>query len=312
MKIVFYGSDDFAFEHFQALVRSEHEVCACVTQPDKAKGRGMRVIFSEIKQFALDQSIPVFQPEDLSAEDFVAGLKKMNADLFVVIAYGRFLPEDVLNIPRYFSINVHGSLLPRYRGAAPINWAIINGEKETGLSIIRMNAKMDAGDILATKTIMISEKTTALSLREEMKQVGPDFLVQTIGDIEAQKGEVSFIPQDPAEVTFASKIQKDTGKIDWCCSAHDIARLVRGLLPYPAAYTFFSGKKLKVLESEAVNLSLFSGSPGDIIDVTKESISVVTGEGALKLLYVHLESSKPMSVSSFLLGHQISVGMRLG
>ncbi len=309
MKIVFFGSDDFALVHLKRVINSAHEVCACVTQPDKAKGRGMKVKHSDIKKCALAQDIPVFQPDDLNNTIFVKDLKAMNPDLFIVIAYGRFLPEEVLNIPQIISINVHASLLPRYRGAAPINWAIINGEEQTGLSIIKMNAQMDAGDVIACQSMRIDEEDTSFSLRERMKQISPDFLIETIKKIEAEKGEMQTVSQNPAQVTFAAKITKKLGVIHWNKTSREIHNLVRGLLPWPAAYTYFNHKLLKILESQITDRDSSQYKPGEVIALNQENFIVATQDKALKVLKVHLESSKPMNVRSFLLGHKITPGI---
>jgi len=306
MNIVFFGSDDFAAVHLEALVGSKHKVCACVTQPDKAKGRGMKVSASPVKAAALRKGIPVVQPADLKEQNFRKGLRALGADLFVVIAYGRFLPAEVLAIPRAFSINVHSSLLPEYRGAAPINWAIINGERETGISIMRVTAKMDAGDIIAQKRLKILKADTAASVRARMMETGPRFLLKTIGSIE--KGTYTFTVQDDQKATLAPKLTKGLGQIQWSKPARDINNLARGLLPWPAAYTYYQGKLLKILETEVVPNSFFSYSPGEVAKVDTKGFTVATADQGLLVKAVHLEAAKPMSAYQFMMGHQLGVG----
>jgi len=310
MKIIFFGSDNFALVHLRALIASENQIMACVTQPDRPKGRGMKVVFSDIKKYAMDNHIPLLQPYDLRDNSFIEKLKEFRSDLFVVIAYGKFLTEELLNIPKIFSINVHGSLLPQYRGAAPINWAIIKGEQETGLSIIKMNAKMDAGDILAIKKIEIKAMDTAVTLREKMMDVGPDFLVETIRGFLKEENISRPVIQKDQEATYAPKLTKELGRIDWRKKAVDIHNLIRGLLPRPAAYVFFKNKSLKILESEVIDLGAKGIAAGEVVEVKRESFTVAAADGAIAVKRVQMESCRPMDVESFLLGHRIEVGMK--
>ena len=308
MNIVFFGSDDFAAVHLEALFGSKHKVCACVTQPDKARGRGMEVSASPIKEAALRKGIPVFQPSDLKENTFLKGLKAFEADLFVVIAYGRFLPAEVLALPRTFAINVHSSLLPKYRGAAPINWAIINGERETGISIMRVTAKMDAGDILAQKKLKILKADTAASVRARMMGIGPKLLLKTIDSI--KKGTYTFTVQDDQKTTLAPKLTKELGQIQWNKQAMALHNLARGLLPWPGAYTFYQGKLLKILETEVVSSSFLAYSPGEVAGVDKKGFTVATADQGLLVKAVHLEASKPMSAYQFMMGHQLKPGFK--
>jgi methionyl-tRNA formyltransferase len=311
MRIVFFGSDDFALVHLDQLVDSSHQVVACVTQPDKPKGRGMRVTYSDIKKRAQQGGVPVYQPADLHAPDFVQALRSLGSDLFVVIAYGRFLPDALLAVPKFFSVNLHASLLPKYRGAAPINWAIINGETETGLSIIKMNARMDAGQIISRYAMPIGPEETAACLRERMKTVGPAFLVETLDMIEARAGQVPATDQDAREVTRAPKVTKSMARIDWRQSAQAIHNRVRGLLPRPAAFTYLHQKRMKILHTQVQPMDVSTREPGCVIEVLPESLVVATGAQALKIFKVHMESGKPMDVSQFLRGHPVTPGLRL-
>ena len=308
MNIIFFGSDDFAAVHLEALFDSKHKVCACVTQPDKARGRGMEVSASPIKEAALRKGIPVFQPSDLKGNTFLKELMAFEADLFVVIAYGRFLPAEVLAMPRAFAINIHSSLLPKYRGAAPINWAIINGERETGISIMRVTAKMDAGDILAQKKLKVLKADTAASVRARMMEIGPKLLLKTIDSI--KKGTCTFTVQDDQQATPAPKLTKELGQIQWNKQAVVLHNLARGLLPWPGAYTFYQGKLLKILETEVVPRNFLSYSPGEVTGVDKKGFTVATADQGVLVKAVHLEASKPMSAYQFMMGHRLEPGFK--
>ena len=338
MKIVFFGSDDFAQRHLEALVTS-HNVLACVTQPDKPKGRGMKVVESPIKITAQKNKIPVLQPTVLTEQSFIDTLKKYNADLFVVIAYGRILPSAVLKIPKLFPLNVHGSLLPRYRGAAPINWAIMNGDKKTGITIMKLNEQMDAGDIIEQMTLDIAPIDDAQMLREKMMQAGPTFLLTTLEKIAANRYQPK--KQDMKEVTLAPKLTKELGKIDWNKSAVEIHNLVRGLIPWPTAYTTIielplnkqnsktlaivddpgesfrvregklnKEKTLKILLSQVVSHK--ATTPGQIIALSKEGILVSCRDQALLAQRVQPQDGKPMDAHAFVIGHKLKIGDSLG
>ena len=266
----------------------------------------MEVSASPIKEAALRKGIPVFQPSDLKEQNFLKGLRALGADLFVVIAYGRFLPAEVLAIPRMFAINVHSSLLPQYRGAAPINRAIINGERETGVSIIRVTAKMDAGDIIAQEKMKILKADTSASVRARMMEIGPKLLLKTIDSIE--NGTYTFTVQDDQKATLAPKLTKELGQIQWGKPARAIHNLARGLLPWPTAYTYYQGKLLKILETEVVSSSFLAYSPGEVATVDKKGFTVATADQGLLVKAVHLEASKAMSAYQFVVGHRLGVG----
>ncbi len=305
MKIVFFGSDDFAVTNLEQLVLSGREIAACVTPPDKARGRGMHTQASEVKQCARQHRIPVFQPEDISQKSFLEDIASLRSDLFVVIAYGKILSNELLAIPRLFSVNVHASLLPRYRGAAPVNWALIRGEQETGVSVIKMNPQLDAGDILSQARLKVEDADTAVSLRAKLARLGADLLNQTVADIQA--GHVQAIPQDKSQVTFAPKLTKDLGLIHWQDSAFKIHNMVRGLQPWPSAYTFYKDKLLKILETEIVGS--FGGVPGTIVEILPSGFVLQTGDKSLLVKKVHLASAKAMPAKDFILGHRLAVGM---
>ncbi len=308
MKIVFFGSDDFAAAHLRALMDSPHQVLACLTQPDKAKGRGWKVSASPVKECARERRIPVLEPVDLKEKELLARLKGLKSDLFVVIAYGRFLPTEILAVPRIFTVNVHGSLLPQYRGAAPINWAVIRGERETGLSIMTVSLKMDAGDIIAQENMTIAPEDTAATLRARMMTNGPGFLLKVIDSIE--RGDYTLTPQDERKVTLAPKMTKELGHIAWGSGAREIHNLVRGLLPWPTAYTFYQGKILKILEASVVRDDFSSFVPGEVVQIDREGFVVATGENGLLVRQVHLEASKKMDAYRFTVGHKIGPGFR--
>lgn len=306
MNIIFFGSDDFAAIHLEALIGSKHKVLACVTQPDKARGRGMQVSASLVKETALRKNVAVLQPTDLKDDAFVKALKAYNADLFVVIAYGRFLPPVILTLPRTLAINVHSSLLPKYRGAAPINWAVINGEQETGLTIMQVSDKMDAGDIITQENVKISNEDTAMGLRARMMEIGPKLLLKTIDSIEKQT--YTLKSQDHKAATLAPKLTKELGHIQWGKPAAVLHNLVRALLPWPTAYTHYQGKLLKILETEVVSEDFCAYQPGEVAKIDKNGFTVATANKGLLVKKVHLESAKPMPAYQFVTGHQLQPG----
>ncbi len=307
MKIIFFGSDDFALVNLEKLIQSEHNVVVCVAPPDKPKGRGMPVIFSPIKERALRQGIALLQPARLNDPLLIEQLKSFQSDLFVVVAYGKILPIEVLSLPYLCCMNVHGSLLPQYRGAAPIHWAIINGENETGVSIIKMNSQMDAGDIFAQAKIKIDPADTALTLRAKMAALGSDLLLKTIDSLE--KNAYILAGQDASKVSTAPKLTKELGLIQWNKPARDIHNLVRGLLPWPAAYTHFQGKLLKILQTEIVSIDASSKQPGEVLEINPQGFVVAASYGGLLVRQVHLESAKAMDARSFAIGHKLQTGV---
>jgi len=309
MKVVFFGSDDFAAEGLKALLSSRHKVAACVTQPDRAKGRHLKLSPSLIKEIAVKSKIEILQPKNLRDKEIADQLKSFQADLFVVIAYGNILPPGILSIPKMFSINVHGSLLPKYRGAAPINWVIINGEKKSGISIIKMNEKMDAGDIIAQKEIIIEPDETSASLRERMAKIGAGLLLEAVDSIE--KKSYQLTKQDEKKVSFAPKLKKEDGHVNWHDQAVLIHNRVRGLLPWPGAFSFLAGKQLKILKAKIVEGNKGKYNPGDVIEIRPEGFVVAAADRPVLILEVHLESSKPMNAKDFILGHKLAVGSKL-
>ena len=310
MKIVFFGTSEFAVPALRELSGSRHKVLALVTQPDRKRGRRLLLSPPPTKVVALTKDIPVFQPQDASGAESIEYLKKLAADLFVVISFGQILKKEVLSIPVLYSINLHGSLLPKYRGAAPTNWAIINGEKTTGVTVIKMNEKMDEGDIILKKEITLDDEDTNITLSEKLSELGAGALIETIDLIEG-KNKAAFTKQDLKFATYAPKLKKEDGLIDWKNQAINIHNRVRGLLPWPGAYTHFEGKVIKILRTEVVS-GLTSDSkarPGKIIDIVNgKGILVRTGSEDISITHLQLEGKKAMDADSFLRGHKLSTG----
>jgi methionyl-tRNA formyltransferase len=304
MKIIFFGSDDFAATHLETLVSSGEQIVACVTQPDKPKGRGMHVVLSPIKELAIKHHLPCLQPDSLKDPLIDEQLKTFQADLFVVIAYGKILPPSVLDIPKIMPINVHGSLLPKYRGAAPINFAVMNGDNVTGLTVIKMNNKMDEGDMIAQKEMRIKDDEDAATLRLRMAKEGAGFLLEVIDSI--KKKAYKLTRQNDQQATYASKLTKDMGKINWNQPAAHIHNLVRGLQPWPGAYTFSNSRQLKLFSSSVVKCE--EGQAGEILQADKQGLLIKTGKDAVLFKDVQPESSKRMAIQDYLLGHALEKG----
>jgi len=307
MKIVFFGSDDFAAVSLKRLIASPHQVVAVVSPPDRARHRG-KVTFLPVKQLALENQIPVFQPEDPGEASFQSELSAFESDVFVVIAYGKILSQTLLRMPKMMCVNVHASLLPAYRGAAPISRAVMDGQILTGVTLIKMNERMDAGDMIAQAKMTITDNMNAQMLRGALAVLGAETLVRSLANLEA--GQFSLTPQDESKATFAPKLTRSLEVIDWSCPARHIHNLIRGLAPRPAAYGVFQGKRLKILKASVINEDDSSGRPGTVIEVASSGIAVACGSGCLLLEILHPESSKPMDAKSFSLGHQVHAGDR--
>lgn len=311
MKIVYMGTPDFSVSALEALIKAGHEITAVVTQPDKAKGRSGQVQCSPVKECAVRYGIPVFQPVRIKTPEAIEELKKYEADIYVVAAFGQILSRQILEMPRFGCVNIHASLLPKYRGAAPINQCIIDGEKETGITIMQMDAGVDTGDILAQKKVIIEDKETAATLFDKLAQAGAKLIVETLPLIE--KGEVTPVRQDESLASHVKMMDKSMGKIDWMQDAVCIERLVRGLNPWPSAYTFCQNKSVKIWSSDALEGDTGSDAqPGTIVSVTKDFFDVACGKGILRIYELQLEGKKRMDTKSFLLGNQWKAGMILG
>ncbi|MEI6437679.1 MAG: methionyl-tRNA formyltransferase [Candidatus Omnitrophota bacterium] len=314
MRIVFFGCDDFAAVSLQRLIDEGHTLAALVTQPDRPSGRGLQVISGPTKEMGLRHAIEVLQPQDLNASEVISKLKEYAADVFVVVAYGKFLPAAVLGIPKYFCVNVHPSLLPKYRGAAPVNWAVINGDTLTGVTLIRMDPSMDGGDILAQEPYPVPEEMTAAALRDRLAVFGADMLAGLLPRIPS--GAFTCVKQDGALATRAPKLSKELGHIHWQDSAKKIHDLVRGTQPWPGAFTYFNGKLLKVLEVGVADVaeacSTAATKPGEILELRKDGFCVQAGDRAVLVKRVHPAGGKAMDARSFCAGHKLSTGDKLG
>ncbi len=306
MKIIFFGSSEFAIPSLEALKKNDFEICSVVTQPDRKKGRFLHVASPAVKKVAAKLSLKVLQPEKLSDDNFLKQLNSLDADLFVVISYGKILTKQVLSIPKIFAVNVHGSLLPKYRGAAPVNWAVINAEKETGVTVMKMNERMDEGDIITKKQISVGLDETSETLNEKLSKLGAKALIETLKNI--RNNNFSLLPQDHSSATYASKLKKEDGLIDWNMSADEILARIRGLVPWPGAFTHYRKKLLKVWKAEVAAIGSKDKKIGEIIEVSKNNFMVATSKDALKILEVQLESSKRMKAADFISGHRLSLG----
>ena len=316
MRIVFMGTPEFSVPTLEALI-AHHDVIAVVTQPDKPKGRGKAIAFPPVKETALAHDIPVYQPVKVREEGFVKMLRDMAPDAIVVVAFGQILPESILNIPKYGCINVHASLLPKYRGAAPMQWAIINGEKETGITTMFMAKGLDTGDMIDKTVIPVEAKETGETLHDKLSAAGGPLILKTLADLEA--GTARRIPQDDKDSSYAGMLTRELGEIDWTKSAIAIERLIRGLNSWPSAYTHMHGKTLKIWDADVTPDTEAEGEdaaglpvPGTVTRVTKDSIYVQTGDGQLKLNEVQLQGKKRMPVQAFLLGNKVEKGMVYG
>lgn len=308
MKIVFMGTPDFSVGALEALVAAGHEVTAVVTQPDKAKGRSGQMQFPPVKECALKYNIPVFQPVKIKTPESVEILKTYEADVFVVAAFGQILSKEILTMPRLGCINIHASLLPKYRGSSPINWCIINGEKETGVTIMQMDEGVDTGDILSIEKVAIADNETAESLFEKLSKVGAKLIVDTL--VRLERGEITPVKQNDVESSHTKMMSKSLGRIDWRKSAEEIERFVRGLNSWPSAYTYINGKSVKLWRCEVADRE-FEGKEkaGEILNVTKDSVEVACGKGILRICELQLEGKKRMETKAFLLGNQWKAGM---
>lgn len=308
MKVVFMGTPEFAVPTLQALI-DHHQVAAVVTQPDRQRGRGKKVQFSPVKEKAAEYKIPVLQPEKARDEEFIQELETIAPDVIVVVAYGQILPERILNLPKYGCINVHGSLLPKYRGAAPIQWAVLNGEEKTGITTMYMEKGLDTGDMIDKAEIVLDPKETAGSLHDKLMNLGADLLLETLDKLE--KGTIVRTKQDDSQSCYAKMLSKEMGRMDFSRSAKELEQWIRGMNPWPSAYTTMNGKTLKIWDADVVS---YEGSeePGTVVKVTKDTIIVAAGEGALALKEIQLAGKKRMPVQAFLLGSSVETGIRLG
>ena len=310
MRIVFMGTPEFAVPSMTALLRSDHTVVGVVTQPDRPKGRGQELAASPIKQLAEQHGLPILQPLKMKDPAFLDSLAAWKPDLIVVAAFGRILPKVILDLPSRGCINVHASLLPKYRGAGPIQWAIIRGEHETGITTMLMDEGMDTGAILLQEQLPIAPDDTAGTLSAKLAEVGGRLLIETIAQFET--GALVPKPQDHARATMAPLLKKEDGLLDWTLPALELANRVRGLSPWPGAYTYLGEDRWVIWKASVHDQSVAAGAPGTIMTATKEGLPVATGSGVLRIMEFQPANSRRMSVPQYVAGHTLTPGLRLG
>jgi len=311
MRVVFMGTPEFAVPSLTKLHARGHEIALVVTQPDRPAGRGLRLCCPPVKQAALALGLPVCQLERVNCAEFVARLGEIVPEVVVVVAFGQILCDEILAAPAKGAVNVHASLLPRYRGVAPINWAIVNGETETGVTTQFMAKKVDAGEVILSRKVAIGDRETAGELYKRLAELGGDLLVETLDLV--QKGAAPRAAQDPSQVSYARKLKREDGEIDWTAPASRVFDRVRGMTPWPGAYTWFNGRSLGVLRADPGDADGSRGVAGEIVRLDRaKGIEVAAGEGTVWLLEVKPEGKCAMDAGAFALGYRPTVGMRLG
>lgn len=306
-KIVFMGTPEIAVPSLKALVENGFDIPLVITQPDKPKGRGQAVQFPPVKEYALSAGLNVYQPEKIKNNtEVMEKLKNISPDFFAVVAYGKILPQDILDIPKKAPVNVHFSLLPKYRGPAPVNWAIMNGEEETGVDTMLMDAGMDTGDILLTAKTLILKKNAG-ELADELAITGAELLIKTLNEFE----NITPVKQDDSLATKVPMMNKEMGLINWADDAVNIERMIRAFTPWPASYTLLDNKKVKIFKSDVVEIN-HSSNPGTVIDIDKESFTIACGKNALKIFELQIEGKKRMDTKSFLAGFKLEKGKLFG
>ncbi len=308
MKVIFMGTPDFSVGTLEALIAAGHEVTLAVTQPDKPKGRGKSMQYPPVKEAALVHGIEVYQPRRVREPECIEYLRKYEADIIVVVAFGQILTKEILEMPKYGCINVHASLLPKYRGAAPIQWSVINGEKVSGVTTMRMDEGIDTGDMILKEEVVLDKEETGGSLFERLAKKGAELCVKTLKAIE--EGTATYTPQNHEEATHTTMIKKQLGELDWTKPAQELECLVRGLNPWPSAYTHLNGKTLKIWKTTVLEKE--TGKEPGTIEVGKNTIAVQTGKGMLQLEEIQLEGKKRMQTDAFLRGVSLETGMVLG
>jgi methionyl-tRNA formyltransferase len=307
MRIVFMGTPEFAVPSLRALIESGEEVAALVAQPDRPRGRGLKPTPPPAKTAAEELGIRVIQPHSIKTEEFLQELAELNPDLVCVAAYGKILPKAVLDLPRHGCINVHASLLPKYRGAAPVNWAIARGEQVTGITIMQMDEGMDTGDILLAREMPIDRWDTGETLSEKLSILGAELLLEAVAGL--KRGDLRPLRQDDSLATYAPMLKKDDGRIDWTKPAWEVRNLIRGMLPWPGAFTFLNGKLLKIYRA---SVSEGQGREGEVVNAPQGVLRVVTGNGALDIEELQIEGGKRLGSREFLTGRKIEPGTMLG
>ncbi|WP_346698909.1 methionyl-tRNA formyltransferase [Catenibacillus scindens] len=306
MKVVFMGTPDFAVPTLQKLIDCGHEVIGVVTQPDKARGRGKAVTYSPVKEKAVEYNIPVYQPVKARDPQFIQTMKELAPQVIVVVAFGQILPKEILDIPEYGCINVHASLLPKYRGAAPIQWAVINGENVSGVTTMYMAEGLDTGDMLMKTEVALDPDETGGSLHDKLAAMGADLLIKTLDAI--ADGTLTATPQDDSQAgQYAKMLTKTMGEMDFSKPALELERLIRGLNPWPSAYTKLHGKTLKIWRAQVVDKE-YEGKLGEIVEITKECFIIKTGKGALAVTQLQMEGKKRMDAQAFMRGYSLKTG----
>jgi methionyl-tRNA formyltransferase len=309
MRVVFMGTPDFAVQSLNALVDAGHEVTAVITQPDRPKGRGNKMAFPEVKTRALELGLPVHQPDSVKDGSFLELLKSYDPEVIVVVAFGRILPQAVLDLPPYGCVNVHGSLLPEYRGAAPIQRAVLDGRKETGVTTMRMDIGMDTGDMLMQATLPITDEDTTGTMFDKLAELGGKVLIDTLAGLE--NGTVVPVKQDDSKATHAARILKDDEVIRWEDSAEKIFCQIRGLSPAPGAYTWWNGERLKLWKARISDRET-GKAPGTVVAISKNALTVQTGKGCLEVLELQPAGKKAMPAQAFSNGAGVAEGIVFG
>ena len=309
MKVIFMGTPDFSVGTLEALVEAGHEVVLAVTQPDKPKGRGKEMQFTPVKECAVKYNIPVYQPRRVREAECIEELRKFQADIMVVVAFGQILPKEILEMTPYGCVNVHASLLPKYRGAAPIKWAIIDGEEVTGVTTMQMDEGLDTGDMLLRTEIPMDPKETGGSLHDKLSEAGAKLCVETLKGL--QEGTITAIPQGESPTAYAKMLDKQLGNVDWTKDADAIERLIRGLSPWPSAYTNWNEKVMKIWDASALD-GKSDKAPGTIAKVEKDAFYVQTGNGLLKVCELQIPGKTRMDAGAFMRGYQVKEGEILG
>ena len=305
MRIVFMGTPDFASASLEALLKNRFDVTAVFTQPDKPRGRGMEVSFCDVKKVALAHDLPVYQPTTLRTEEATELIRELNPDILVVVAYGKLIPDDILAIPRYGAVNVHGSLLPKYRGAAPIQWAVLNGDDITGITTMYLASKMDCGDIIYQAETKIGEYETSGELFDRLKVMGADLLIKTLNDIES--GTAPRIPQNDEDASVVHMLDKSICPIDFTATSRQVIKKIYGLQPWPVAIADIGGNDLKIFKAEYTGHQ-FDKTPGTVVSADNCGIEIVCGDGmSILITEVQASGKKRMPASDYLRGHPLEV-----
>lgn len=304
-RIIFMGTPDFSVPALKALHKSGHKVDLVVTRPDQPKGRGKIITLSPVKKAAIELDYEVIQPDSIKTKAVEERLSQLKPDLFIVIAFGHILPKNILAIPKIAAINIHASLLPKYRGAAPIQWAIINGEKETGVTTMLMDEGMDTGDILMCSKVKIEPDDTSATLHDRLATIGADLLIRTLNAFEA--GDICPVAQNHSRASYAPLLKKSDGHIDWAKPAETLESFIRGVTPWPGAFTFHEDKQLKIFKAKPLPIKV-KKPPGTVLEGFPDEIWIVTGEGALSILEIQAASGKRLFIKDFLLGYKIPPG----